>query len=191
MHWLAMGTPWLMTARERFEKDWRLAYLKNLIVGKPLISWRWASFSSAVQSTLASLISLPSSFNWAAADSYSGASFLQWPHLTPGYVDDINKPKERRGGCCTMGHRIQRAHTDSVGWIHQMNPQWGSPQSCPRHASRQTGQTNRWEPKKQSRICWDQRSRASFVVVWWWPSLSLPAPPPPPRLILFDYSTEQ
>lgn len=55
-------------------------FLKNLMVGYPRTPNCCASSDSSVASTLASRISEPSAFSFAAAFAYSGASALQCPH---------------------------------------------------------------------------------------------------------------
>ena len=63
----------------RADYNFKVTYLNQWRVGKPLISNRSARAFCSVASTLAMVRGGSCAFSTSAAPSYSGASFLQWP----------------------------------------------------------------------------------------------------------------
>ena len=61
------------------DHDFKVTYLNQWRVGKPLISNRSARAFASVASTLAMVSGGSCALSTSAAASYSGASFLQWP----------------------------------------------------------------------------------------------------------------
>ena len=59
--------------------NFKVTYLNQWRVGKPLISNRSARAFASVASTLAMVSGGSCALSTSAAASYSGASFLQWP----------------------------------------------------------------------------------------------------------------